>query len=138
MTCAANTTKIALVSAPETVRRIKTYSAATGRVYQYQFHEVHPARRGFSSGAEYVYLVWANRQTGFPLKIFVKRDALRKWREHAGRRELTGTEEYAVAKMRLFQAFDEIDDLGAVPPGQLPDLLVDETNLETLMAALDL
>jgi len=126
------------VSAPETVRRIKTYSAATGRVYQYQFHEVHPARRGFFSGAEYVYLVWADRQTGFPLKIFVKRDALRKWREHAGRRELTGTEEYAVAKMRLFQAFDEIDDLGAVPPGQVPDLLVDETNLETLMAALDL
>jgi hypothetical protein len=40
--------------------------------------------------------------------------------------------------MRLFQAFDEIDDLGAAPPGQLPDLLVDETNLETLMAVLDL
>src|SRR5712692_8356639 len=71
LTCAANTTKIAPVSAPETVRRIKTSSAATGCVYQYQFHEVHPARRGFSSGAEYVYLVWATRQTGFPLKIFV-------------------------------------------------------------------
>ncbi len=129
---------MASVSAPETVRRIKTYSAATGYVYQYQFHEVHPARRGLSSGAEYVYLVWATPQAGFPLKVFVKRDALKKWCEHTGRRELTGTEEYAVAKMRLFRAFDEIEDLGSVPPKQLPELFVDETNLETLLAVLDL
>jgi hypothetical protein len=137
LTCARNTTKIAIVSSPETVRRIKTYSAATGFVYQYQFHEVRPSRRGLTLGAEYIYLVWANRQAGFPLKVFVRRDALKQCRERTGR-ELTGTEEYALAKMRLFQAFDEVADLGSVPPERLPDLRVDESNLEALLAALDL
>lgn len=137
LTCARIATKIAIVSASEPVRRIKTYSAATGYVYQYQFHEVRPTRRGLSSGAEYVYRVWANRQSGFALKVFVKRDALKKWRERTGR-EFTGTEEYALAKMRLFQAFDEVEGLGASPPAQLPELLVDENNLEPLLAALDL
>ncbi len=127
----------AVVSSPETARRIKTYSAATGFVYQYQFHEVRPSRRGLILGAEYVYLVWANRQTGFPLKVFVKRDTLKHCGERTGRK-LTGTEEYALAKMRLFHAFDEMDDLGSVPPERLPDLRVDESNLETLLATLDL
>ncbi len=86
------------MSSPETARRIKTYSAATGFVYQYQFHEVRPSRRGLILGAEYVYLVWANRQTGFPLKVFVKRDTLKHCGERTGR-ELTGTEEYALAQM---------------------------------------
>jgi len=31
---------------PETVRRIKSYSAASGYVYQYQFQDVKSARRG--------------------------------------------------------------------------------------------
>ena len=49
-------------------------------------------------------------------------------------REFTGTEEYAVAKMRLFQAFDEMEGLSA----KTPDLLVDESNLDTLLSQLDL
>jgi hypothetical protein len=49
-------------------------------------------------------------------------------------RKLTGTEEYAVAKMRLFQAFDEIENFSATKP----DLVVDSSNLESLLAQLDL
>jgi len=49
-------------------------------------------------------------------------------------RELSGTEEYAVAKMRLFQAFDEMDDLAIAQP----ELLVDESNLQALLGRLDL
>lgn len=118
---------------PETVRRIKSYSAATGYVYQYQFQDVQPSRRGLHAGNEYVYLVSADRKTMFPVRIFVRRDAVERWAKRTGRK-LTGTEEYAVAKMRLFRAFDETENLSAAPP----ELLVDDSNLESLLAQLDL
>jgi hypothetical protein len=122
-----------LMPRPDAVRRIKSYSAASGYVYQYHFHEVLKSRRGLSAGTEYVYLVSADRQNTFPLRVFVRRSAVEKWSKKIGR-EMTGTEEYAVAKMRLFQAFDEISDLAAT----CPDLLVDESNLESLLEQLDL
>ena len=118
---------------PEAVRRVKSYSAATGYVYQYYFYEVEKSRRGPSLGTEYVYMVSVDRQRVFPLRIFVQQDALEKWSARTGQK-LTGTEEYAVAKMRLFQAFDEIEGLAAQPP----DLTVDNSNLETLLSQLDI
>jgi hypothetical protein len=121
------------VATPGAVRRIKSYSAASGFVYQYQFQDVHPSRRGLSAGNEYVYLVSADRKTMFPLRIFIRRDAVERWGKQAGR-SLTGTEEYAAAKMRLFQAFDEVENLGA----SHPDLIVDDSNLSVLLSQLDL
>jgi hypothetical protein len=118
---------------PEAARRVKSYSAATGYVYQYYFYEVEKRRRGFTQGTEYVYMVSVDRQHVFPLKIFVEHEALEKWSARTGQ-QLTGTEEYAVAKMRLFQAFDEIEGLTA----KQPDLLVDGSNLDALLAQLDL
>ncbi len=116
----------------DAVRRIKSYSAATGYVYQYYFHQVQKARRGFSLGTEYVYMVSLDRQAVFPLCIFVRRAAVEKWNQKSGR-EMSGTEEYAVAKMRLFQGFDEIEDLATVRS----ELVVDESNLENLLKQLD-
>ena len=118
---------------PEAVRRVKSYSAATGFVYQYYFYEVQKARRGLSAGTEFVYMVSVDRQTAFPLRIFVRRSAVEDWARKVGRK-LSGTEEYAVAKIRLFQAFDEVEDLATARP----ELLVDESNLETLLAQLDI
>ena len=118
---------------PEAVRRIKSYSAATGFVYQYYFYEVKKARRGFSSGTEYIYMVSVDRQRVFPVRIFVNKDASKNWSGRVGR-ELSSTEEYAVAKMRLFQAFDEIEGLAE----KTPDLVVDDSNLEALLTQLDL
>jgi hypothetical protein len=118
---------------PEAVRRVKSYSAATGYVYQYHFYEVEKKRRGLTQGTEYVYMVSVDRQNVFPLKIFVQREALENWSARTGQ-QLTGTEEYAVAKMRLFQAFDEIEGLTA----KQPDLIVDSSNLEALLSQLDL
>jgi len=118
---------------PEVVRRIKSYSAASGYVYQYQFQEVRSSRRGLHAGNEYVYFVSADRKTMFPLPVFVRRDAVERWGRQAGR-ALSGTEEYGVAKMRLFQAFDELEELAAARP----ELIVDESNLSTLLAQLDL
>src|SRR5260221_111994 len=109
---------------PEAVRRVKSYSAATGYVYQYYFYEVEKKRRGASQGTEYVYMVSVDRHHLFPVRIFVQQDALENWSARTGQK-LTGTEEYAVAKMRLFQAFDEIEGLDA----KTPELIVDTSNL---------
>jgi hypothetical protein len=118
---------------PEIVRRIKTYSAESGYVYQYQFHDVHPAARGSAAGNEYVYYISADRKTMFPLCIFVRRDAVERWGKKNGR-ALTGTEEYAVAKMRLFQAFDEVEDIATSGP----EFIVDDANLDLLLDRLNL
>jgi hypothetical protein len=122
-----------LVPKPEMVRRIKTYSAASGFVYQYQFQDVHPSTKSGEPGNEYVYYVSADRKTMFPIRIFVARRALETWTKEKGR-VLTGTEEYAVAKMRLFQAFDEVENLTTARP----DLDVGDSNLAELLARLDL
>ena len=78
-------------------------------------------------------MVSVDRQRVFPVRIFVQQDAFEKWSARTGQK-LTGTEEYAVAKMRLFQAFDEIEVLAAKPP----DLTVDNSNLEGLLSQLDI
>jgi len=69
----------------------------------------------------------------FPLRIFVHRDAEENWAKKNGR-PLNGTEEYAIAKMRLFQAFDELESLSAAHT----DLVVDDSNLEALFSQLNL
>jgi len=118
---------------PDGVRRVKSYSAATGYVYQYYFYEVEKTGKGDSSATEYVYMVSVDRHHVFPMKIIVMQKALQEWSAQTGQ-ELTGTEEYAVAKMRLFQAFDEIPELSA----NTPKLVIDRTNLEALLLQLDL
>lgn len=118
---------------PDAARRVKSYSSATGYVYQYYFYEVRPARRGFTTGNQYIYMVSADRKSVFPVCIFVSSKAVRAWSSAAGR-PLTGTEEYAAAKMRLFQAFDEIEDFAAHPP----DLVVDAACLDALLKKLDI
>jgi hypothetical protein len=118
---------------PETVRRIKSYSAATGFVYQYQVQDVRPAPPGPRPGNEFIYYVSADRKTMFPVRIFVSRPSLERFTKQTGR-VLTGTEEYAVAKMRLFQALDEVGDFAK----SRPMLTVDESNLAALLERLDL
>ena len=118
---------------PEAAHRVKSYSAATGYVYQYYFYEVEKSKRGAEAGTEYVYMASVDRKHVFPVRIFVTKDGLEKWSARTGR-QFTGTEEYAVAKMRLFQAFDEVEDFSA----KTLDLRVDESNLESLLSQLDL
>ena len=120
---------------PDAVRRIKTYSAADGYVYQYYFFEGNRAQRSGSPGGEFTYIISADRQANFPFKIFVKQAALEAWATENGR-PLTSSEEYAIAKMRLFQAFDE-GLVKASSAGQQPgEVYVDEVNLEDLLGQL--
>jgi len=133
LTAAQNPPNNLGMAKPEAVRRIKSYSAESGYVYQYQFQDAHPVQQGNARGNEYVYYVSADRKKMFPVRIFVGQDAIKKWGEATGR-ALTGTEEYAAAKMRLFQAFDEGEELSATSPA----LVVDESNLNALLQRLDL
>ncbi len=111
---------------------MKSYSAATGYVYQYYFYEVEKSKRGKVEGTDYVFMVSVDRKHVFPVRIFVNRVALDQWAARTGR-QFTGTEEYAVAKMRLFQAFDELENLSTPL-----EIQVDESNLEVLLSQLDL
>lgn len=117
-----------------TVRRIKSYSAATGYVYQYHFEEVRPQQqRAGREGTEYVYAVSRDRKRTFLVPVFLRREATERWAQTHGR-PLNGTEEYAAAKMRLFAAFDEVVELEA---GRLA-LEVTPENVEALLAPLEL
>jgi hypothetical protein len=117
----------------EVPRRVKSYSAASGYVYQYYFYEVEKIGEGPTATTQYVYMVSLDRKHVFPIRILVMQEAVRKWTAQSGQ-QLTGTEEYAVAKMRLFQGFDELENLQA----NSPSLVVDGSNLEALLLQLDL
>ena len=88
------------------IRRLKTYSSQSGYVYQY-FYEGH--RRYQASGEpgmEFVFSISPDRKNWHNTSVLVADAALRTW-EHAHTRELSSTERYAIAKIALFQAFDE-------------------------------
>lgn len=117
-----------------TIRRVKSYSAESGYVYQYHFQEVRPQQvRGGRAGSEYVYIVSRDRKHSFPVPVFLRREALEAWARGHGRR-LDGTEQYAAVKMRLFRAFDEIEDLER----ERLNVEVTAENIEELLAALDI
>jgi len=120
---------------PDAVRRVKSYSAGNGYVYQYYFFEGNRAQRGRNPGGEFTYVVSADRRSAFPFKIFVMQSALDAWAKQNGR-PLSSSEEYAVAKMRLFHAFDE-GSVQAPPAGQpAGEVIVDESNLEEMLGRL--
>src|SRR5579883_2091206 len=55
---------------------------------------------------EFVFRISADRKTWAELSVLVDESAIQAW-EQAHARELSGTERYAIAKIALFQAFDE-------------------------------
>jgi hypothetical protein len=116
-------------------RRYKSYQAETGVFYRYFFETSRRVERpeGQGPGSDYLFVVTADQRPPFLLKVFVSRRAQETWRAAHGR-ELDAREEYAAAKMRLFRAFDESDDLSAQPLA----LLVDESNVEDLLEPLEL
>jgi hypothetical protein len=120
---------------PDAVRRVKSYSAANGYVYQYYFYEVNRISHNGNPAGEFIYAISADRKTAFSLSIVVLQTALEAWARANGR-ALSSSEEYAIAKMRLFQAFDEGDVPATAEAAQLVQLVVDESNLETLLEQL--
>jgi hypothetical protein len=122
---------------PDAVRRVKSYSAANGYVYQYCFYEVNRIVEHGRKAGEFIYAISADRKTMFGLRILVFQPALDSWAQVNGR-PLTSSEEYAIAKIRLFRGFDEGEvPLTAESASQL-SLVVDESNLEDMLHTLNI
>jgi hypothetical protein len=116
-----------------TVRRLKTYTGNTGYVYQYYFVGKRPAKVDprEAPAIEYVFDVTSDRKSTHPIGVLLSQATLDAWARAHGR-ALTDAEQYAAVKMRLFQGFDELENLargGAT-------LLVDSEALETALALL--
>ena len=88
------------------MRRLKTYSAQSGYVYQYLYEGHREARQEGGAATEFVFHVSADRKNWTHLRVVVSDAAVHAWQEAHGR-ELSSTERYAIAKIALFQAFDE-------------------------------
>ena len=93
-----------------TIRRIKTYSAQTGYVYEYYFVGKRRALPDQVPAAEFVFDVSSDRKTRYAVSVFLTDSAAGDWAASHGR-PLTEPEQYAAAKLRLLRGFDEIDDM---------------------------
>ena len=124
--------KAPLTGAPA-LRRLKTYSAQSGYVYQY-FYEGHRLLSSdHEEGTEFVFSVSGDRKLWHPVEVVVPDASLQNW-EHAHDRQLYSTERYAVAKLSLFQAFDE----RAAPDRMREPVRVREADVEAIIETLDL
>jgi hypothetical protein len=116
-----------------TVRRLKTYTGSQGYVYQYYFVG---SRRALPTGAEavaseYIFDVTSDRKTTFAVSVFLRDAAVTSWAMSHGR-PLSEAERYAAVKVRLFQAFDEIEDIRR----DARELVIDAASLAQAMATL--
>ena len=116
---------------PMTVRRMKTYTGGQGYVYQYYFVGKRPAVRPGEAATEYIFDVTSDRKTTYAVSVLVEAKALQSWSQEHGRAP-TEAEEYGAAKMRLFKAFDEIENM--FQDGR--ELLVDQAELEAALGTL--
>jgi hypothetical protein len=116
-----------------TIRRMKTYTGGQGYVYQYYFVGKRAAMTVLSEGAatEYVFDVTSDRKITFAVSVFLMEKSTEKWAAGHGR-NLTDAEQYGAVKMRLFQAFDDIENMMA--NGR--QIFVDGENLERVLATL--
>ena len=97
-----------------TVRRLKTYTGAQGYVYQYYFVGKRPALPGDpeTPATEFVFDVTSDRKLTYAVSVFLRESSLADWARAHGR-PLSEAEQYAAAKLRLFRAFDEMEDVKA-------------------------
>jgi hypothetical protein len=127
-----NSKKDKLNGAPP-VRRLKTYSAASGYVYQYFYEGYRPFSKGAASGVEYVFSISHDRKNWHATAVLVSEASVHGW-ETAHERTLSSTERYALAKLALFQAFDERPS----PAGMQQDVILRPADVEGIIESLGL
>jgi len=115
------------------IRRLKTYTGAQGYVYQYYFVGKRPALPDDpeAPATEFVFDVTSDRKLTFAVSVFLPDGTRDAWGAAHGR-PLSEAEQYAAVKLRLFRAFDEIDDVRA--HGRR--LTIDTTMLEEALTTL--
>ena len=117
-----------------TLRRMKTYTGGQGYVYQYYFVGKRAALPSTPSAPaqEFIFDVTSDRKTTFSVSILLPEESLKQW-SSTHRRSLNEAEQYGAVKMRLFQAFDEIEDMMS----QGRRLLISAELLENLLNTLN-
>lgn len=95
-----------------TVRRLKTYTGGQGYVYQYYFVGKRAALADdpLAPATEFVFDVSSDRKLTYSVSVFLSEGALADWSKEHGR-SLNDAEQYAAVKLRLFRAFDELEDM---------------------------
>ena len=95
-----------------TIRRLKTYTGAQGYVYQYYFVGKRAALDSDpeAPGTEFVFDVTSDRKLTYAVSVFLPQGPVTSWAAVHGR-PLNDAEQYAAVKLRLFRAFDEIEDV---------------------------
>ena len=94
-----------------TIRRLKTYTGSQGYVYQYYFVGQRPAA-GWPQATEYIFDVTSDRKLTYSVSVMLPRSVVLAWAE-SHRRALGDSEQYAAVKLRLFRAFDEVENMQA-------------------------
>ena len=112
---------------------MKTYSGAPGYVYEYYFVGKRAAlpQDPEAPATEFIFDVTSDRKLTFSISIFLPQEPLTIWSRGHGR-ALNDAEQYAAVKMRLFRAFDELEDVKA--DGRR--LRIDSQLLEEALASL--
>ena len=97
-----------------TVRRLKTYTGSQGYVYQYYFVGKRAALPDDpeAPATEFVFDVTSDRKLTYAVSVFLPDGTCAAWSQAHGR-ALNDAEQYAGAKLRLFRAFDELEDVRA-------------------------
>jgi len=121
------------MSPDKTIRRLKTYAGAQGYVYQYYFVGQRSALADDpeAPATEFVFDVTSDRKLTYAVSVFLPEKAAAAWAASHGR-PLTEPEQYAAAKLRLFRAFDELEDVKS--HGRR--LVIDAALLEETLASL--
>jgi hypothetical protein len=116
-----------------TLRRLKTYAGTQGYVYQYYFVGKRAALADDpeAPATELVFDVTSDRKLTYAVSVFLPEESVRAWAAAHGR-PLTEAEQYAAAKLRLFRAFDELEDM----KGQGRRLVMAAGLLEEALASL--
>jgi hypothetical protein len=118
---------------PMTVRRLKTYAGAQGYVYQYYFVGKRAALADdpAAPATEFIFDVTSDRELTYAVSVFLPDRSVAEWSATHGR-PLNDAEQYAAVKLRLFRAFDELEDVKA--HGRR--LTIDQALLEEALSSL--
>ena len=94
------------------VRRVKTYTGAQGYVYQYYFVGKRAALpdEPEAPATEFIFDVTSDRKLTYSVSVFLPEGPRQTWAKVHGR-PLNDAEQYAAVKLRLFRAFDELEDV---------------------------
>ena len=121
------------MSPERTIRRLKSYAGAQGYVYQYYFVGKRPALPDdpAAPATEFIFDVTSDRKLTYAVSVFLSEQAVASWSK-THNRPLSDAEQYAAAKLRLFRAFDELEDVKA----QGRRLMIDAALLDESLASL--